>query len=563
MEEFPPRAYELLKEFEELSIFEGLTKEQIKEKIGMGDKEIVGFIKNYLEKQMYNYKNLLGESEVENEVILALNEKYESIFQKIGDAIILYIKSHPGTWIRVFQEVEEAYKVIFDSQAERLKLEQEIEDNLLSEKRLEEMQKSIEHLERERDKIHSKLVEAERKWIEEKTARSLLLSEISRLEKEKERISREKENLVSQWDKRFSQLELARAKLEEKERLLEEKRNELKEENQKILNEELKRIDVMKKNLLEKAEEYESMKKELQIQNNILSERIQNLRNALESGETGELVKGSEALALEMSFIERVSHNIREHMSKKENISTFNKNGIRWNIIREEYHDDSFRLVGNGIPLNRSVAFIFQKKHLLGKPETTMIIEGSVIAHMDSYLKNGFDNVSVSLSEVMARIEENLKRYPGRGYVHAMYLASPTGFDPSVRKYFSGTRPGEGFYHTNVVVFLQDLRDAFSSPIYNRQDSMTALFSDMLRMPREEEILKACKEKILEVLKSRSVVEGWSWSSLTFSELKNFLGDYKEEHIKKSLEELTQEGVIESGVLDNSEPYYYLKQKEE
>jgi len=550
------RAYEMIESLEEIALYGDPTysEEQITRKIGLMDQGLIGFIKKHCDRHIDIYQEIDGLSKFDRQIKLTFNDYYFMIFEKIGRAMIAYIKNNPGGWMSVFRDIDKVYKEIYDSQKERVKLKEELEKNLLAQERIQQLEGAIATMDNEREGLSKRLSRAERSLVDEQMQQTDRNRYLQDLEAEKNALANQNATLLGQWNNVFAKVEEKRRELETREHQLEARRVEAGQEAQALLDEELTKIREMKNDLVQKEQGFAKVKREQENKINALSERLTKIRQALERGEKGSLVKSADAMVLEHSFINRCKKNVKSGIAAKRQL--FKQQGVKWDTLTEYEYDDTYeytteesdtqRLVG--VPTNKSTVLVFEKKHLIGNNEPQLIIEAGVISHVGSHLENGFDTVTVSLPEVLSRIDQSLTYRSNDKILHAIYLASPTGFDSSVIRHFSGAEVGKGLFYENTMVFLQDLRDPSSEPIYNHNDPKARLFTDILKMPLDFEHINICKTQIMKLLATTP--------SATMIEFKKKTG-YDALYLQQALHELEKQNVIGKDIYKDFETVYF------
>ncbi len=555
--------YDLLRTLEEFALFgkRGYSEESIVEDLN-GDKTIIGFIKDFCDKQFYNFNSLKKRTNIPHNVILALKENYDMIFAKIGRSVLKFIETHPGTWRKVFGDIDDAYKVIYDSQQDRLRVKDEVDKNLLAQNRIQELEHLVDGMNSQRDGLGRKFAQMEKALLDEKLEKGQLRSNLQLLEAEKDKLSQHNSSLLQQWKGVFAKVEVKRQDLERKEEVLKAKHREAKRENQALLAEELARVKEMKNELRQKERGFETVRRGQESKIKTLAERLGKMKTALETGEKGSIIKSADAWAFEQSFANRFKENIKKHIFSKEKRQQFKQAGVKWDNLAEYEYDDSYELLRDGtnfaslsgVPMNQNIIFTLEKKHIIAENEPQMIIVGGVISHIDSYQENGFDNVTVSLSEVVSRLEESLSYAKDTDIPQAFYLASPTGFDSAVKNYFTGGQIGQGFFQNNVVVFLQDLRNPASGAYYNPNDPKAALFVDIFKMSLDVECLTKCCALVDRELGQQS--------AMTLQDLKGKV-PFDALLIKQASNELESRKIIGKDIHKDFETIYYKPKKEE
>jgi len=559
IEEFSgTRAYEMVESLEEILLYGGPSypEEQITRKIGLMDQGLIGFIKKHCDRHIDIYQEIDGLSDLENRIKQTLNYYYFMIFEKIGRAMIAYIKGNSGGWMRVFRDIDKVYKDIYDSQKERVKLKEELEKNLLAQGRIQHLESAIATMNNERKGLSKRLSLAERSLIDEQMQQADRNRYLQDLEAEKNTLANQNAALIEQWNSVFAKVEEKRRELETREHQLEARRVEAEQEARALLDDELARIREMKNDLVQKEQGFAKVKRDQENKINALSERLTKIRQALKRGEKGSLVKSADAMAQERSFINRCKKNVKSGIAAKR--QQFKQQGVKWDTLTEYAYDDTYeytsaesdtqRLVG--VPTNKSTVLVFEKKHLLGNKEPQLIIEAGVISHVGSHLESGFDTVTVSLSEVLLRIDQSLTYRSNDNILHAIYLASPTGFDSSVIRYFGAAEVGKGLFYENTMVFLQDLRDPSSEPVYNHSDPKAGLFTGILKTPLDFEHVNICKTRIMEILTTKSPA--------TMQIFKKKTG-YDALYLQQALHELEKQNVIGKDIYKDSETIYFKR----
>ncbi|MBE9593237.1 MAG: hypothetical protein IMF19_07125, partial [Proteobacteria bacterium] len=112
----------LIEELEDFKFLEVYSIPEIVDYIGRKDEKIYGFVKTYLKRGYSNLDAMCEKRGIQIDIMIAIKERYGKILGRIEEAIFQYIKSEPGKFLLVMNEIEEVIDLANNAEKERTRI---------------------------------------------------------------------------------------------------------------------------------------------------------------------------------------------------------------------------------------------------------------------------------------------------------------------------------------------------------------------------------------------------------------------------------------------------------
>lgn len=508
IKKFKGEEFKLINDLEKFNIFgdASLTPERIVEGIVRREKNIYPFVKKYVEEQYVNLDSLMEKQDIDKYIRAGVRKHYERYLGKIKTAVMMYIQEHPGTWIMVFREIEEAIIKVLEVEQKRLQIEKEVNERILSDVRVKELESQLENIKNQRDNIEKNMIELERASMSKEFEKNDLLNKLDMLKKENENLAQISSKVVSDWNSKFAEIENMKKELMNKEMELLQEREKAKEEAKKIVDEELNALKNQKRELELKLQNYEDIKEKQKNDIKILEEKIKEHRDSLERGQVKRLVLRDEAVADEIDYIGRFDKKISENSEfynreTDENIKVpslsyniynfhFDKRNEIYNALAENLKEEI-----NRIPTCPTSRYEIVKKRLFAEDERVMIVEARILNHWRFYGQLGLDTRTATLAELNDIVREVVNNSNYWNCYWVVCVASATGWDEKAINF------AREFMQKNVSLLLLDLENG--AMYCNRADEGIMKYLKIFEREFDVEKKRKCRDKIFEKKKDR------------------------------------------------------------
>ena len=164
---------------------------------------------------------------------------------------------------------------------------------------------------------------------------------------------------------------------------------------------------------------------------------------------------------------------------------------------------------------------------LPGKPE--LVIEGRVIAHLETLCRGEVDTTPASLEDLLIEIDAYEARHRTTRAIYVVGLASPNGWEESARSYINGG--GDRYRNAGVKFVLIDL--STGAIWYDESDPVISGFAGLFQMSTSDDSIDDLAEQL------RAAMEGRT--GLMLSEHAQTLG-VSEELLVEAARKLESEG---------------------
>lgn len=302
--------------------------------------------------------------------------------------------------------------------------------------------------------------------------------------------------LISQWERGAESLA---------EKKVEEVAAEIKAEAARAVEEEEKRIESLKEEIAKKEEEVKAKEDELKVKEEEVRRVIEELRGIRERVEKGSrFVDVGRAKQYEMNFIGRIERKVGEEVElfgkifkveevkegKEVDTSRFIGMRSKWGILTERD--------AKNVPENRYIVARLVEKKLLGRKKS-YVLKAVFVSRVDRYAEYGFDTDPLELRDVNVYVVDARDEAKQKGENVVLCLASPTGFEESVKEHINSDEFHRNFLSKYLSVCLVDLETG--KLLYNPHDSVAKEFAKICEIEIDEEKksrVKKCVEKMME-----------------------------------------------------------------
>ncbi|AWR93990.1 hypothetical protein [Acidianus brierleyi] len=433
--------------------------------------KIYDIIKKWYDEEMYEYEKLLepGEYKIRQTLGIALRHEYINRFDKIKSGIIAYFSKDPGAPRQLFNEYEYVIRKQYDAEIERRKIEENMRK--IAEEKIDELEKEIEMLREEKEKID--------KYLNNYGVKGVTLEDKIK-------------NMITFLQGKVRELIEQKKILESQKAELENFAIKIKNESKTIIESEIRRYEDTIRELTEKIQNYQNTVSKLQIDNLELQEKINEYKNISESSI---VISNTEARIMEVNFIGRLEMKMNTFPRKfldpirKGEINIDKSNNY---IIERSDEINSLNINPKELhlyPHNTEVTYIIRKRRLL-KDDLSIIIKAKFLSHIENYVKKLADDKTISLADILEYLDKSIDAAEQGKVLHVIGIASPTGFDKKVKEYIFSDDFKKNFTDYYLSVCLIDLLSG--ELIYNKLDNRINSYIDIFDQELDtEKIFKA------------------------------------------------------------------------
>ena len=447
--------------------------------------KIYDIIKKWYDEEMYEYEKLLepGEYKIRQTLGVALRHEYINRFDKIKSGIIAYFSKDPGAPRQLFNEYEYVIRKQYEAEIERRKIEENMRK--IAEEKIDELEKEIEMLREEKEKID--------KYLDNYGVKGVTLEDKIK-------------NMITFLEGKVKELIEQKKILESQKAELENYVIKLKNESKTVIESEIRRYEDTIRELTEKIQNYQSAVSKLQVENLELQEKVNEYKNISESSIA---ISNTEARIMEDNFIGRFEMKMKTVPRKF--FDPIRKGEINIDkpsdyIIEKSDEINSLNINPKELhlyPHNTEVTYIIRKRRLL-KDDLSIIIKAKFLSHIENYVKKLADDKTISLADILEYLDKSIDAARQGNVFHVIGIASPTGFDKKVKEYISSDDFKKNFTDYYLSVCLIDLLSG--ELIYNKLDNRINSYIDIFEQELEIEKISEAKDIIKrELMKSGHV----------------------------------------------------------
>ena len=293
----------LIEELEDFKFLEVYSIAEIVDYIGRKDEKIYGFVKTYLKRGYSNLDAMCEQRGIQIDIMIAIKERYGKILGRIEEAIFQYIKSEPGKFLLVMNEIEEVIDLANNAEKERTRIT-DLLNHIIT--KLDRKFSDAEAIMREKECLEDKIREIEQELPTKESEKEELLSRFSKLESETAETIQKYTEILYTYENNLKEIEELRGQLEIREKELKDgidKYDEkLKEANRRIFETEIQKIEEIKKEVKLKVDEVEKKRDTFKDEKDELNKKLKAVKRVIEGGEFERSVVRDIAL----SFIEEI-----------------------------------------------------------------------------------------------------------------------------------------------------------------------------------------------------------------------------------------------------------------
>ena len=316
-----------------------------------------------------------------------------------------------------------------------------------------------------------------------------------RWEEYKEKINRAVTELITELDWFGTLIAEWKREAESKaEKIVEKVKTEMEEEMKRVVEEERRKIELKERELEDKKREV--LEKERKIRS--ILEELRGIREKVEKG--SRFVKVDEARQYELNFIGRIERKLGKEVKifgKKFKVKDIEESKEVKSVMFKDFDGDI-----RNLPENRYIeAKLVEKKWLWKKK--TYTLKALFVSRVDRYAKYGFDTDPLELGDINVYIIEERDRARREECTRALCLASPTGFEDSVKEHICGDEFHKNFLSKYLSICLLDLETG--ELIYNPYDEVAKEFAKIYEIEMDKEKIAKIERCIC------NMMEGNDW----------------------------------------------------
>jgi len=446
------------KAIETLELFTGidaLDPKLIKEAMERKEGKIYQIIKEWYNKQMYEFNNLVDASPqnlMRNTIKRSLMQKYDSRFETIKKGILEYISKDPVAPAKLFNEYDTVLNRTYEAQLEWDKIMKEF-----GEVNINEIIRKNEKLQSLESEIREKISRIESDYLQNSDTSSL--------------IKQEEELFTTLYNEYSSLQNEINAKMDDISKILDKANNMLRSMDLRSQSEQDPKIKIIydaqreyvrniANNMEESKDQLAYIEQRLSGTKLQLEARKEDIRSLIENPQNTTTIRMDEAIIEGINLAGRFQKRISEEVPFKL-IDQSNKAEIKISakLQLDEY---MFTLkLGQGTNLYADIiGYDFSKKRFFHPGTPLRVVIGySYIIHKNFRLsKDGIDimdNQPLTLSEFLVLLGNIADNFDIKSRTVYLLLASPTGYDARIINYLQGNRK---IYTMDLFLYLVDLK---------------------------------------------------------------------------------------------------------
>jgi hypothetical protein len=478
-------------DFDRYKQFDALNEQQIERRIRRMEGEVYELVREYTSTQIANVDELIDSSEVQQDVIERLVERYDDRRERIRQGFFVYVETHGLE--HMVESIEAAVEAVADAkterervratlQAELRELEESLETGFRSQQRTFESE--LRRIERN---LASETVDIDEIRTHLESVGSLDDDGLGELRDAIERTRR----LESTLDEQIEELETAR------ETAAETARDTVKEEAREVVQAELERLEEQRselraevQRLQQEREQLESTHERLEAERDDLESKVEDLQLSADSprDEIGidgsDVVTAATARLFEMDYVGRFDTSMHEAETIELPDGTFDVPDGYWEgrsrrrsaaprmiQLLEEAGMSRARI--DTYPTNPATRYEITESRYLGLSEATeMLIEATVCSDLEAHADSGFDATPADIDDLLELVNDAVREAELKEAPYLLGIASPTGWTDQVERRISDDDIARTTYSRQVSICLVDLRDG--RVIYDQSDPLVS-----------------------------------------------------------------------------------------
>ena len=480
-DDFIEAELEAVVEFDRFKQFDALDEDQIEERVRRMEGEVYELVQEYTSTQIANMDELIDNPDVQQGLIERLVDRYDDRRERIRQGFFVYVETH-GLGHMV-ESIEDAVGAVSDATAEREEVQQ------LLEKEFTDLETTVRSgFNQQKLEVETELSRVEREIASEAVDTATVqrqLQEIDTIDDDAldrldTALSRTRE-LKSRLDQKIKELEAARKEA------MSDGMEESEQEAVDVVDAELDRLRDQRSELeaeitrLEtQREEIESARERLDQRQQSLEQRAKEIDSAGKGGgiDGSDVVTASTARLFEMDYLGRFETNMFEVPSiilpngdfdvpdgYWEGRSERRSETTRMRNLLQKYDSDP----SETHPTNPTARYTITESKYLGLSERAkMIIEATVVSHLEPHAINGFDSEPANLEDLLSFVNSAVDEASDEEIPYVLGIASPTGWTEEVQNLVVDDDIARTRFSRHVSVCLVDLKSG--SLMYDSSD---------------------------------------------------------------------------------------------
>ena len=480
-DDFIEAELEAVVEFDRFKQFDALDEAQIEERVRRMEGEVYELVQEYTSTQIANMDELIDNTEVQQGVIERLVDRYDDRRERIRQGFFVYVETHGLE--HMVESIEDAVGAVSESTAEREQIQQLLEEEFA------DLEATLESgFEKQKLNVETKLSRVEREIASEAVDTATVQRQLQQIETVDDdaiarldtTLSRTRE-LKSRLDQKIEQLTAAR------EDAMSSDMEEAGQDAAEVVDAELDRLRDQRSELEQEINRLESERGEIKSARERLDQRQQSLtQRAKEVESTGEeggidgsdVVTASTARLFEMDYLGRFETNMFEVPSITLPDEVFEIPDEYWEG-RSERRSEATRMTNllqeydsgpsETHPTNPTARYTITESKYLGLSERAkMIVEATVVSHLEPHAINGFDSEPANLEDLLSFVNSAVDEASDEEIPYLLGIASPTGWTEQVQDLVVDDDIARTRFSRHVSVCLVDLKSG--SLMYDSSD---------------------------------------------------------------------------------------------
>ncbi|ARM76974.1 hypothetical protein [Acidianus manzaensis] len=470
--DFTQDEYEAFSKLNQFINLDYVTPEEIATALFNKKGKIYDIVKKWYEEQMYEFEKMIDPEgkKVRQTLATALRHEYLLRFEKIKKGIIEYFNKDPGAPKELFSEYEDVIRKEYEAEMERIKIEENT--RRIAEQKNAELERQIEELREEREKLDQYLSSYGAKGQD-------LQSKINAV--------------ISSLQNNLRQLLDEKRKLEQEKNNLLEMLNSAKNQTKAVIEAEIKRYEDTNKDLENKIAQLQNALSQMQLEKNALQEKIEDIKNASSSSIA---IKFDEARIMEVNFIGRFETKINQPRKYFDPIRKEEFEMKKPSTVYKSEETAKLLIPPQDIPKyphNTEITCIMRKNRIL-REDLEVIVKAKFLSHLENFTKTFYDNKTIGLSDILPYLDQAIEEARKGKVLYVIGIASPTGFSEELTKYVNSDDFYRNFTSYYVTMCLVNLLTG--EIIYNKMDEKIKDYIDLFEPQLENEKIQKLKEEV-------------------------------------------------------------------
>lgn len=480
-DDFIEAELEAVVEFDRFKQFDALDKDQIEERVRRMEGEVYELVQEYTSTQIANMDELIDNPDVQQGLIERLVDRYDDRRERIRQGFFVYVETHGLE--HMVESIEDAVGAVSDATAERERVQQ------LLEKEFTDLETTLESgFNQQKLEVETELSRVEREIASEAV-------DTATVQRQLQEIDTVDDDALDRLDTALSRTRELKSRLEQKIEELEAAREEamsggMEETEQEavgVVDAELDRLRDQRSELEAEITRLETQREEIKSAHERLDQRQQSLKQRAKeidsAGKGGgidgsDVVTASTARLFEMDYLGRFETNMFEIPSITLPDGDFEVPDGYWEG-RSERRSEATRMTNllqeydsgptETYPTNPTARYTITESKYLGLSERAkMIIEATVVSHLEPHAINGFDSEPANLEDLLSFVNSAVDEASDEEIPYLLGIASSTGWTDQVQNLVVDDDIARTRFSRHVSVCLVDLKSG--SLMYDSSD---------------------------------------------------------------------------------------------